>query len=160
MELKPTVYLARALSVESKKVVVFKLSHRQRMLKFCGWKFHRDWIDMDYLCDRLGVEVRQLKIESFFYLATLVLIRKYIFKDLYEKPIYSDAGWDLGYFHSIGSTEVPAMERVASELKRFLKKQEAYDVTSYSLVHFRHGDMPSKYRITQKHIEDFLESTI
>ena len=61
--------LARALSVESKKVVVFKLSHRQkRMLKFCGWKFHRDWIDMDYLCDRLGVEVRQLKIESFFIL--------------------------------------------------------------------------------------------
>ena len=137
MELKPLFILARALSVESKKVVVFKLSHRQkRMLKFCGWKFHRDWIDMDYLCDRLGVEVRQLKIESFFYLATLVLIRKYIFKDLYKKPIYSDAGWDLGYFHSIGSTEVPVMERVASELKKVFKKQEAYDVTSYSLVHF------------------------
>ena len=48
---------------------------------------------MDYLCDRLGVEVDNSKLKVLSYY--LVLIKLY-FKDLYEKQIYSDAGWDLG----------------------------------------------------------------
>ena len=148
--------LARALSSDVSRVKLYKLTEIQKyILHKLGWKIQKDWVSIDQLAHDLHIDLVTLPNLSFVYISFKTIIRKIFNNQLQEQPLSNLKGWDLGYFHSVASTNKNAMVKVALALKNLLCDKLVTMQVNYSTIHYRQGDMPQIYKLSKDDVSKF-----
>lgn len=150
--------LARALSNDISRVKLYKFTEGQKyILHKLGWKIQKDWVSIDQLAHDLHIDLVPLPNLSFAYLSFKTIIRKIFNMQLRERPLLNLNGWDLGYFHSVSSTNKIAMVKVADALKNLFCDKLVSMQVNYSTIHYRQGDMPKIYALSKDEVSKFTK---
>lgn len=149
--------LARALSSNAPRIRIYRFSKsHEKILGYFGWSKQKDWLGTEKIANSIDLRVETLPLPSFVYLMITVALRKITNRAIIETPNSKTKGWDLGYFHSEISTTKKAIEEVVLAIKKHLADKLATEASGCCVVHYRQGDMPEKYSLSQLQVSNFI----
>jgi hypothetical protein len=145
-------YRSRVINIEDFGSLSF-LAYR-----LLGWSNHGTWLDVQALCNDLGVEYSRPTLSDFWkFSVELFRMRVLGQRNRYNLALEADTrSHQIGYFLSKSSVSTPCLKKIAASLKKNL------GITGHladsALVHIRGGDFAAADRINSESVRAFFEA--
>lgn len=122
------------------------------------WTNHSAWVDIDGLCDELGIQKRKPNISDHFWFSIELFCLRFLGqRQKYNTPLETDSRThQVGYFQALNSISGRSVFRIAEGVKKLLEIKDLQ--TKSAVVHIRAGDFSKADRISPDLVHNYFDT--